>query len=384
VELRVRTLLARIQLESGDLAAAGQTAHLGVQRAIETGLSMAPYGTDLQYLHYLAHYNDGNWDHAAEIVDGFPVRVTNISEARLSAMALFIDVARGSPRVAERRAWLEPYMATDSLAEYIAEGLFAEDAYWAGDLGGALTAVKATIGAATAWGGEEYGAQVIRPAAVGIAALADQARLARAAGQPADSFVAEAGDLAQIARQGLDRERRAAASIGVDGRGWLARAEAELRRALDDNAPDNWRTVVDTFGPGFVYETARSRWRLAEALAEAGDRDEAQRQWQLAMAAADELGATRLRAALADLGRRARLGPASRAVAGSPLSVLTGRELEVLQALSVGRSNREIAAELFISGKTVSVHVSNILAKLGAASRTQAAAIAHDNGIRGR
>jgi DNA-binding CsgD family transcriptional regulator len=384
VELRVRTLMARIQLESGDLAAASETAHLGVSRAAEAGLSMAPYGTDLQYLHYLAHYNDGDWDHAQEISDGFPVRVTSISGARLSAMALFIDVARGSSRVSERRAWLEPYMAMDSLAEYIAEGLFAEDAYWAGDLAGALTAVKATIGAATAWGGEEYSAQVIRPAAVGIAALADQARLARAAGQPADALVAEAADLAEIARQGLDTKRRAAAAIGVDGRGWLARAEAELRRAADDNAPANWRTVVDTFSAGFVYETARSRWRLAESLAEAGDRDEAQQQWQLAVTAADKLGATRLRAALADLGRRARLGPSSRAVAGSPLSILTSRELEVLQALTAGRSNKEIAAELFISGKTVSVHVSNILAKLGAASRTEAAAIAHDNGLRSR
>jgi DNA-binding CsgD family transcriptional regulator len=244
--------------------------------------------------------------------------------------------------------------------------------------------VKATIGAATAWGGEEYGPQVIRPAAVGIAALADQARLARAAGQPADALIAEAVSLAEIARQGLDSERRVAAAVGVDGRGWLARAEAELRRAADDNGPDNWRAVVDTFGPGFVYEAARSRWRLAEALAEAGDRDEAQRQWQLAAAVAEELGATRLRAALADLGRRARLGRGSRAVPGSPLSVLTGRELEVLQAVTGGRSNKEIAAELFISGKTVSVHVSNILAKLGAASRTEAAAIAHDNGIRSR
>jgi DNA-binding NarL/FixJ family response regulator len=384
VELRVRTLMARIQLESGDITAAGQTAHLGVERAIQTGLSMAPYGTDLRYLHYLAHYNDGNWDHAQEIADGFPIRVTNISEARLSAMALFIDVARGSTRVAERRAWLEPYMAMDSLAEYIAEGLFAEDAYWSGDLAAAVTAVKATIGAATAWGGEEYGPQVIRPAAVGIAALADQARLARAAGQPADEFIAEAVELAGIARQGLHSQRRVAAAVGVDGRGWLARAEAELRRASDDNAPDNWRAVVETFGPGFVYESARSQWRLAEALAEVGDRDEAQRQWQLAAAAADKLGATRLRAAVADLGRRARLGSSSRAVAGSPLSVLTSRELEVLRALAGGRSNKEIAAELFISGKTVSVHVSNILAKLGAASRTEAAAIAHDNGVRGR
>jgi DNA-binding NarL/FixJ family response regulator len=60
---------------------------------------------------------------------------------------------------------------------------------------------------------------------------------------------------------------------------------------------------------------------------------------------------------------------------------LTGRELEVLRLVAAGRSNREIAAELFISVKTASVHVSNILAKLNAASRTEAAAIAHRAGI---
>jgi DNA-binding CsgD family transcriptional regulator len=382
VELRARTLLARMQLESGDLAAASQTAHLGVHRAEQAGLSMAPYGLDLQYLHYLAHFADGDWDHAQEIADRFAVRVTNVAEARLSAMALFIDVARGSARVAERRAWLEPYLAADLLAEYIARGLFAEDAYWSGDLQGAVTAAMATIEAATAWSEHDLGAQVIRPAAVGLAALADRARQARAAGHEVD--LADARSLAEMARSGMNSKRRAAAGIGVDGRGWLARAEAELRRAEGDNDPANWRTVVDTFGPGFVYEAARSRWRLAEALAEAGDRAEAQRQWQLAAAAADDLGATRLRAALAALGRRARLGGVTTAPRSSPLSGLTGRELEVLRQLAAGRSNKEIAAELFISDKTVSVHVSNILAKLGAASRTEAAAIAHDNGIRAR
>ena len=299
-------------------------------------------------------------------------------------MALFIDVARGSQRVADRRAWLEPYLASDQLAAYIARGLLAEDSYWAGDLQGALTLVRATIAAAAAWAGDDLDPQVIRPAAVGVAALADQARLARAAGQPTDALVAEAESLTEIARSGVSSKWRVAASLGVEGRGWLARAEAELRRAAGDNDPGNWQAVLEAFGPAFVYETARSRWRLAEALAEAGDRDEAQRQWQLAAATADELGATRLRTALADLGRRARLGTGSRAVPGSPLSVLTSRELEVLRSLASGRTNREIAADLFISDKTVSVHVSNILAKLGAASRTEAAAIAHDNGIRSR
>ena len=72
--------------------------------------------------------------------------------------------------------------------------------------------------------------------------------------------------------------------------------------------------------------------------------------------------------------RAARLGPrAAGYTPPGPLAALTAREREVLRLLSEGRSNREIAAALFIAPKTASVHVSNILAKLGAASRTEAA-----------
>ena len=63
------------------------------------------------------------------------------------------------------------------------------------------------------------------------------------------------------------------------------------------------------------------------------------------------------------------------------LGALTSRELEVLRSLASGRSNREIAADLFISDKTVSVHVSNILAKLHVADRTQAALYAVRMGL---
>jgi DNA-binding NarL/FixJ family response regulator len=391
VELRARYLLARLQLESGDLAGASATAHLGVRLAERTGLSLAPFGEGLNYLLYLANFAAGDWDAAQAIADRFAVRVMNVAEARLSAMALFVDVARGSPRVAERKTWLKPYLAEDWLAEYIAGGLFAEDAYWAGDLDTAVSAVQVTLQASKG-PHEGYGVEALRPAAVGLAAVADQAWHARAAGQDesAAMLAADALALVEAARAGAASQK----GLGVEGRGWLARAEAEWRRANNDNDPANWQAVVDAFGPDFVYESARSRWRLAEALAEAGDREEAQREWLLAADAAERLGATRLRVALADLGRRARLGPGpgltaaasvagAAAVARSPLSVLTSREAEVLRLVAAGRSNREIGAELFIAPKTVSVHVSNILAKLGAASRTEAAAIAHGNGIRG-
>src|SRR5262249_48389937 len=70
--------------------------------------------------------------------------------------------------------------------------------------------------------------------------------------------------------------------------------------------------------------------------------------------------------------------PPRRVRPGSPVG---GGEREVLRLVAVGRTNREIGAELFISEKTASVHVSNILAKLGAANRGEAAAIGRDLGI---
>jgi DNA-binding CsgD family transcriptional regulator/DNA polymerase III delta prime subunit len=394
VELRAAFQLARVQLEWGDLHAASVTAHQGVLRADEAGLGLAPYGYDLQYLHYLAHYAAGLWEHAQELADGFASRVTSAPEARLSAMALFMDVARDRPAVADRRTWLEAFYGRDYFTEYIARGLFAEHALWHGDRETALSEVQATIRAIEA-NNEGYSPNVIRPAAVGLGALADRAWQARAAGdaERAEDAVQAARDLVEIAREGAAYPARPGFALGVDGRGWLARAEAEWRRAQGDNDPATWQGVVDAFGPAFVYETARSRWRLAEALAEAARRDEAQHELLLAVETAERLGAVPLRAALADLARRARLsdravpaaarggGRPGGAAARDPLAGLTDREVEVLRLLAAGQSNKEIGAKLFIAPKTASVHVSNILAKLGAASRTEAAAIAHAQGM---
>jgi DNA-binding CsgD family transcriptional regulator len=387
VELRAAFQLTRARLERGDITAAAEAAHDGVARAEGAGLQLAPYGLDLQFMHYLAHFADGCWDHAQQLADGFSVRVTTVAEARLSAMALFLDVARGSPAVAERRAWLEPFWPADAFAAYIGRGLLAEHALWRGDHPTALAEVAATL---ACWGSTRkgYGPPVIRIAAIGLAARADRARRARAAGdeQAAQAEVDAAEVLVDAAREGAAYPARPKYVLGVEGRGWAARAEAEWGRARGDNDPAAWQAVVAEFGPDFVYELARARWRLAEALAEAGQRADAEREWGLAAATAAELGAAPLQAALDDLGRRARLGPAagSAARAGAPdaLGGLTNREREVLRLLAAGRSNREIAAALFIAPKTASVHVSNIMAKLGAGSRTEAAAIALQAGLR--
>jgi DNA-binding NarL/FixJ family response regulator len=166
--------------------------------------------------------------------------------------------------------------------------------------------------------------------------------------------------------------------MGPEGQAWALRAEAEWHRVHGRLDVELWRRVVAAFDFGFVYETARARWRLAEALLAAGARTEAQAEWELAREAAGKLRATPLETALADFARRARFttGGGSHGDGG-----LTARETEVLRLVAEGLTNREIAERLFIAQKTVSVHVSNILGKLEVSTRTQAAAEARTRAL---
>jgi DNA-binding NarL/FixJ family response regulator len=95
------------------------------------------------------------------------------------------------------------------------------------------------------------------------------------------------------------------------------------------------------------------------------------------------LGARPLRESVEALARRGRLEAelpgAARGLDAA--AVLTPREAEVLALLAQGRTNRQIGSALYISEKTASVHVSNILAKLSASGRTEAVAIAAQRGL---
>jgi DNA-binding NarL/FixJ family response regulator len=137
------------------------------------------------------------------------------------------------------------------------------------------------------------------------------------------------------------------------------------------------------------YAQAYGHWRRAEALVRQGDRPAAAAALRDAAALADPLGAAPLRAAVEDLARRARLdlvaradgdAPAADAGPGAALG-LTPREAEVLALVADGLTNRQIAERLFISVRTAGVHVSNILAKLNAANRVEAAGVAHRLGL---
>jgi DNA-binding CsgD family transcriptional regulator len=143
------------------------------------------------------------------------------------------------------------------------------------------------------------------------------------------------------------------------------------RLAVADAAVAAWEAV------GQPYQEAIALTRAARiALAERAGR-EATARLRRAAPIAQRLGAGPLIAQVAGLTRRAGTG----GDADDP--GLTGREQEVLRLVAAGQSNREIAAALFISPKTASVHVSNILAKLGAATRTEAAVKAHELGLLG-
>ena len=116
------------------------------------------------------------------------------------------------------------------------------------------------------------------------------------------------------------------------------------------------------------------RFRTADALLRAkGDRSVAARIAAEALAAARSLGAAPLAADLEVLSRRGRLAAGSSPDKPLRRLGLTEREAEVLDLLVEGRTNRQIGDVLFISEKTVSVHVTNLLRKLGVESRTEAA-----------
>ncbi|GGU43944.1 helix-turn-helix transcriptional regulator [Streptomyces lavendofoliae] len=176
--------------------------------------------------------------------------------------------------------------------------------------------------------------------------------------------------------------RRLATPVPV----WHAHAlfvAAELARAEGRDDADRWAEVVAVLGPlERPYELARARHRWADALlARGGRRDGAAELVREAHLVAAHLGARPLREDLELLAARARLPlGAPRDTAPEPENEgfgLTPREQDVLRLVAAGRTNRQIAEELYISPKTASVHVSNILAKLGVSGRGEAAALAH-------
>jgi DNA-binding CsgD family transcriptional regulator len=163
---------------------------------------------------------------------------------------------------------------------------------------------------------------------------------------------------------------------------FAAEAGPELADEADDgHALAQWDAAAAAWERATQpYQVAAAMLRAADAAMTAGDRDAAAERLRRAADLADQLGARPLAEEIGLFARNARLalgaGRDDSSAAPRPLG-LTARESEVLRLVAAGRSNPEIAAELFISAKTASVHVSNILAKLSVGSRGEAAAAAY-------
>jgi DNA-binding CsgD family transcriptional regulator len=323
----------------------------------------------------------GDWDEAQRLSAAALRRITSSFAYWLLVLRADVEIGRGEFDAA--RAHLEA--ASASLREDRVLGLYdgylADLAIWERRWTDADAAIQE--GLAQARHGEA--AQIrVQLCAKGLRAQAELAALAR----PRRDANALRDRLGR-AREVLTVARRAAAeasAITPNADGWRALAEAEYERAVGKPTPGAWSEAAATWErldrpPLAAY----CRWRQAEALVSAGaSRVEASVPLREAHAVATQIGAKPLANELERLAERARLDlvppDAGSADANQDLKEILGltpREAEVLRLIARGYTNREIAEALVISVKTAGVHVSNILRKLDAPNRLEAAAIAH-------
>ncbi|MEO7449133.1 MAG: LuxR C-terminal-related transcriptional regulator, partial [Humibacillus sp.] len=155
-------------------------------------------------------------------------------------------------------------------------------------------------------------------------------------------------------------------------RGYRARLQGHPGADLQEP----WRRAVDASARFGAFVSLRPRLELARALLEGGQRDEGRPLLIGCWADAAQMGAGHVERQAAALARHHRVPLRQGAAGAGPRARLTERESEVLDQIESGATNREIAARLFISEKTVSIHVSHVLRKLGVKNRGEAAALA--------
>ena len=311
----------------------------------------------------------GRWDEAVEVLDeAFGVDPAPNGRVFLLLLRGQIAVARGEQAIAAQivaeLGSLAAGARADPEAALVADQLAIKCWVAGGDLAAAL-AVAGTVPSWPAGSDPRY-----------LWPLLATAMWACAEAQPAGVSVS-VGDL----RAALVARAAAAATPGPVEQAYAAMFAAELTRASGrpdlaawDKAAAAWEAI------GQPYALAYALLRAAGAAAVGGDRDAAAARLPRAAELAARLGAQPLLQQITRQARRARIELPSAATGqvGPAMAFgLTAREMEVLRLVAGGRSNQHIAAELFISPKTASVHVSNILGKLGVASRTEAAATAY-------
>jgi DNA-binding CsgD family transcriptional regulator len=403
-------------------------AYEGIDEARRNGLE-AVYGNFLAGNVAESLFLLGRWREARELstraLGWLPVGVVFLTSIiQLAIVEIEMEAGEEAARllgqtVLEFDALREPQLAG---SYYLAAASFA---LWRGDIADASRSVDR--GWAVVRGTEEWvlvarlAAMVAQvDAAAGLEALERRqlAPLAAARQRTAD-VVRTAAELVRLGGAPASAGSRQVAEA------YLATARAYQARLDGDDDPATWARVAEAWHERSApYEVALARWRQAEAMLGSGagrsGRSAARKPLLAAVRIALEIGARPLLRALRELAGRARIqlpeevdeflvepagelaerfvapatttGPDARggrsalvqAVAGDPHPTvarrdtfgLSAREREVLSLVAQGRTNREIGERLFISQKTVGVHVGNILAKLAVSGRVEAAAVA--------
>lgn len=378
-ELRAYFNMAILRYDHGRLTEAVEIAGEGVAVAARHGRSWSGYGRELTWLLWLIGIGRGDF---TEVMSRATAALSSVPAGERT-LVLATRVLAAS--------WLGDWQVVDDdvaalgPAEQVAAQILSGRAretmaghgvvhswIWRGrhDL------VEEAIGAALASPEFPDDLAEIRVIAVLLAARAETASTSH--GEPsARGRRTSSTDLLEraehVARVGAPRGKE----LGAEGLMWLARARAEAARARGETAPDLWRAVVEAASYGERPQEAVARWRLGEALLTDGERSGESEILQ-AHAWAKEMSLAPLAAAIEATARRFKVTlPGVRRSA----DVLTPRERSVLERVARGLTNRAIGAELFISEKTVSVHLTRVMAKLGATSRTEAVAVAMSRGL---
>jgi ATP/maltotriose-dependent transcriptional regulator MalT len=361
--LRARYNLAVDRYDRGDLAGARKALDDSCAWAASVGLSWSPYGLQLLALQVTTSFVMGEFDIALRQASAIGPQAPHLVATAVGVVAALVLAARG--RYDEVEATLQPEWFDDveeGLSAVVAQ---AEALRWRGE---AARAAEVLVAALFSFSGIENPAHLrgLRIGAQAVAALAD-------AGSEDDALVQRIHDrVLELVEIGQPR----AGTMGPEGRAWVAQLHAEVARFRNSSDQvEAWQHAVEEFAYGDVYDLARARWRLAEACFAAGRREEGMLALDEARRVASRLRAVPLAAELEALARRVRV------TTDPGRGPLTSRELQVLDLLAAGRTNRQVGEELFMAEKTASVHVSRIFAKLGASSRAEAVSIGLRSGL---
>jgi DNA-binding CsgD family transcriptional regulator len=334
----------------------------------------------------------GRTAEAAALIDPLTAMPSDRPHWNVRAARAEIDLLRGDTGAAAER-WQLIYAAFPAVISGVNFGYesaprAAEALLWAGRPGDALQETRRAL---ARFQGPDLTIFSGRLLASGMRACADLAEQARARGDQfaaADAADAADGLVTWVGRMGRVpfTDHPTVATIPAERATW----DAERTRVAGPGDPGAWDGAAKAWQDlSCPHRAGYAWWRQAEAQLDAGQPAAAAADTLRAAAAAAD-GHAPLLAQIRALAERARI-PLHPAADGEPEAPppaqlltrygLTDRELTVLRLLATGRTNSQIGAELYISASTASVHVSNILRKLGVSSRIQAATVAERAGL---